>query len=88
MTFVGRVEVGLADLEVDDFFALLFEGASAVQHFKSGFGSKARHPSGKAEFELGGGGHSGGWHYSASEAGLAFHLIVTLVTGLGQSQGH
>ena len=49
--------------------ALFFQRAGAVQDFKGGFGAKPRHPAGKTQFELSSGWHSGGWHYSASEAG-------------------
>src|ERR1700687_3990337 len=55
----GSVEVGLANFEVNDFFALFFEHAGAVQDFKSGFRSEPRHPAGKTRFELGCGGHGG-----------------------------
>src|SRR5271170_3153177 len=63
---VGRcVEVRLTDFEVNDFFALFFESASAVQDFKGGFSAEPRHPAGKTQFELSCGRHSGGWNYSA-----------------------
>jgi hypothetical protein len=56
----GRVEVGLADFQVNDFFALLFERAGAVQNFKGGFGAEPRHAAGQTQFVLGCGWHSGG----------------------------
>ena len=48
----GRVEIGLADFEVDDVLPLFLERASAVQDFKCGFGAKPRHPAGKTQFML------------------------------------
>ncbi len=62
----GRIEVGFADLQVNDLFALLFERAGAVQDFKCRFGAKPRHPAGKTQFVLSLGWHGSGWHYSAS----------------------
>ena len=42
----GGVEVGLADLQVDDVFALGFQGPRLDQHFEGGFGAQARHAPG------------------------------------------
>ena len=36
----GRVEVGLADLEVDDLLALPLEGLGAGQHLEGGLGTQ------------------------------------------------
>src|ERR1700722_5573793 len=52
-----RVEVGLADFQVNDFLALSFQGASLVQDFEGSFGSEARHALGQLEFVLRGFGH-------------------------------
>ena len=58
---VGRgIEVGFANFEMNDFFALFLELAGAVQDFKGGFGAKPRHPAGKTQFELSCGWHGGG----------------------------
>jgi len=42
-----RVEVGLADLEVDDLLAGGLERAGARQHFEGGFGSETAHALGE-----------------------------------------
>ena len=42
----GGVEVGFADLEVNDLFALLFKSAGSVQDFKGGFSAEPRHAAG------------------------------------------
>src|SRR5579862_5327394 len=39
----GRVEIGLADFQVDDAFALPLKGAGLIQNFKGGFGTETRH---------------------------------------------
>jgi hypothetical protein len=41
-----RVEVGLADLKVDDLLALLFQSAGTVQNFKGSLCAETRHPAG------------------------------------------
>jgi hypothetical protein len=38
-----RVEVGLADFEMNDLLPLLFERARALQHLERGLGSQATH---------------------------------------------
>jgi predicted oxidoreductase len=43
----GSVEIGLTNLEVDNFFSLLLQRPGAVQNFKSSFRAKPRHPAGK-----------------------------------------
>jgi hypothetical protein len=40
----GRVEIGLADLEVDDVAALGFQRPRPHQHLEGGLGAQARHP--------------------------------------------
>ena len=45
----GRVEVGLADLEVDDLAALRFECPRASEDLKRRLGTEARHAVGKGE---------------------------------------
>ena len=44
---LGRVEIGLADFEMDDVLALLLQGAGTDQNFKSGLGAKTRHALGQ-----------------------------------------
>ena len=42
-----RVEIGLADLQMDDAFALPFQCPRLIQDFKSSFGAQARHTAGQ-----------------------------------------
>src|SRR5271156_338811 len=50
---LGRIKVGLANFEVDDIFALTFQGARLIQDFKGSFRTEPRHAFGKAKFVLG-----------------------------------
>src|SRR5262249_52627377 len=43
----GRVEIGLADLEVDDLSSLPLQGLGAGQHLERGFGPQTRHALGE-----------------------------------------
>src|SRR5215467_2412898 len=54
-----RVEVRLADFEVDDVFALALKGACFVQDFEGGFGAETRHAAGEAKLVLRGVFHDG-----------------------------
>ena len=45
----GRVEVRLADLQVNDVLALRLQRAGPDQHFKGGFGAEARHALGQPQ---------------------------------------
>ncbi len=40
---IRRVEVGLADLEVDDVAALRFQRSGSGEHLEGGFGSQSLH---------------------------------------------
>jgi hypothetical protein len=74
LDYVSRgIEVGLANLQVHDVFALAFQRSSLIQDFEGGFGPEARHARGQAKLVLGGGGfHAGkGRHYTSGAAGGA-----------------
>ena len=47
------VEIGLADFQVNNVSALLFQGARLYQNFKGGFRAQARHAARQAKFCLG-----------------------------------
>ena len=52
LDYVRRcIKIGLANLEVDDFFALLFKGARPIENFKGGFSTKPRHAAGQTKIE-------------------------------------
>ena len=57
----GSVEVGLADFQMNDAFALALEGAGFVQNFESSLGAQARHATGELQFVL-----NGSWHRANS----------------------
>ena len=64
-----RVEIRLADFEVDDVFALPLECARFVQDFEGGLGAQARHAASKAKLELGSVFHGGKpGHYTPNAA--------------------
>ena len=50
----GRIEIRLADLQMNDALALALQRARFVQNFKSGFSAQPRHAAGKMQFVLGG----------------------------------
>ena len=45
----GSIKIWLANFEVDDFLALLFQRAGAIENFESGFRPEPRHPAGQAQ---------------------------------------
>ena len=47
-----RIEIGLADFQMNDLLALALESACLVQNFKGSFSAQPRHASGQAEFVL------------------------------------
>jgi hypothetical protein len=47
---IWSVEIGFADLEVDDIVPLGFEGTSLYENLEGGFSAQARHAPGKTEF--------------------------------------
>ena len=47
-----RIEIGLADLEMDDVAALFFKCARFHQYFECGLSPETRHALGEAEFAL------------------------------------
>src|ERR1700730_5467006 len=46
------IEVGLANFQVDNIFALTLQGASLIQNFKGGLGAEPRHALGQSKFVL------------------------------------
>src|SRR5437667_4145300 len=48
------IEIGLADLEMDDVAAFCLERSRFHQHFEGGLGAETRHALGEAEFARGG----------------------------------
>jgi hypothetical protein len=53
-----RIEIGLADFEMDDIASLCLQRSRFHQHFKCGLGAETRHPFGEAKFA--GFSHDGG----------------------------
>ena len=51
----GSVEIGLADFQVDDVFALALQGPRLVQNFESRLRAQARHAARELQFVLCGG---------------------------------
>ena len=47
-----RIEVGLADLQMNDVLALTLQRARFVQYLERGFGAQARHAAGELQFVL------------------------------------
>ena len=45
-----RIEIGLADLEMNNVAALRLERSRLDQHFERGLGAQTRHAPGEAEF--------------------------------------
>ena len=45
----GRVEIGLADFQVNNALALRFQGTRPDQHFEGGLGAQPRHPLGQTQ---------------------------------------
>src|SRR5712691_7193064 len=54
---VGSVEIGFADLEMNDFFSLALQSTGLVQDFESGFSAQPGHAVSEAQFILGGSCH-------------------------------
>jgi len=46
------IEIRLANLKVNDFLALTFQGARLVQNFKGGFSTEPRHALSQSKFML------------------------------------
>jgi hypothetical protein len=42
----GRVKIGFADFEVNDFFALFLKRSGTIQDLEGSFGTKTRHSAG------------------------------------------
>ena len=54
----GSIEIGLADLQMDNILALSFECAGAHQHFEGGLRAQPRHPASQSQLSLRGLAHS------------------------------
>ena len=53
----GRVEIGLADFQMDNIIALGFEGTGPDQYFEGSLGTQARHAPGQPQLSLRGFAH-------------------------------